>query len=113
MSNPNPSRRAWFAKLAFWTAAAAAPSLLSPALAQSKASKSTVHYRDFPKGNEMCVDCKFFTGGGMMGRGMMGGGMMGKGMNDGHMMGGHMGGECQVVEGSISPRGWCDLYARR
>ena len=40
------------------------------------------------------------------GRGMMGqGGMMGRGM-----MGA---GACQVVEGRISPMGYCDLYAPR
>ena len=43
-------------------------------------------------------------GGGMMGRGMMAGGMMGGGM---------MSGYCEVVEGRISPMGWCDLYAHR
>jgi hypothetical protein len=54
--------------------------------------------------------CKFFNsaGGGrsgMMGCGMMGGGMMGHGM---------MGpGACEVVEGRISPMGYCDLYAPR
>ena len=113
MSIRNPSRRAWLVNAALWTAAAAAPLASSSALAQSKASKSTVHYQDFPKGNEVCVDCKFFIGGGGMG-GHMGGGMMGGGMGGGGMMGrGHMGGACQVVAGSISPRGWCDLYARK
>jgi len=54
--------------------------------------------------------CKFFEGGGMMGGGgMMRGGMMGGGM----MGGGMMAGGCEVVEGRISPMGWCDLYARR
>lgn len=55
----------------------------------------------------MCSMCKFFipAGGrrsGMMGCPIMGGGMMGRGM-----MGA---GACQVVEGSISPMGYCDLY---
>jgi hypothetical protein len=48
-------------------------------------------------------------GGGMMGGGMMGGGMMGGGM----MGGGMMAGTCDVVEGRISPMGWCALYAPR
>jgi hypothetical protein len=57
---------------------------------------------------QMCHMCKFYisAGGGrsgMMGCGMMGGGMMGRG----GMMGA---GACQVVEGRISPMGWCDLY---
>ena len=46
--------------------------------------------------------------GGMMGGGMMGGGMMGGGMMGGGMM---AAGACEVVEGRISPMGWCDLYA--
>jgi hypothetical protein len=46
-------------------------------------------------------------GGGMMGGGMMGGGMMGGGMGPGMMAAG----TCEVVEGRISPMGWCILYA--
>lgn len=50
----------------------------------------------------MCHMCKFYIGGrsGEMGGMCMGGSMMG-------MMGA---GACQVVEGRISPMGWCDLY---
>jgi len=51
----------------------------------------------------MCHMCKFYmAGSGKRSGGMcMGGSMMG-------MMGA---GACQVVEGRISPMGWCDLYA--
>jgi len=82
--------------------------MLSSTPAEAKASKAAVHYRDYPKGMQMCHMCKFCisAGGGrsgMMGCGMMGGGMMGRG----GMMGA---GACQVVEGRISPMGWCDLY---
>ena len=115
------SRRTWLRKTVLLTAAIGAPSLLgsSASLAQGKASKSVVHYRDYQKGMQMCGMCKFFEGsgmmgGGMMGRGMMAGGMMGGGMMGGGMMGrGMMTGECEVVEGRISPMGWCDLYAPR
>ncbi len=60
----------------------------------------------------MCGTCKFFIPaggrqGGMMGGGMMGGGMMGGGMGPGMMAAG----TCQVVQGRISPTGWCMLYA--
>ena len=50
----------------------------------------------------MCHMCKFYiaAGGGRSGMGCMGGSMMG-------MMGA---GACQVVEGRISPMGYCDLY---
>ena len=97
------SRRLWLTQAAFITAAAGMPPLApSTSSAQGKASKSVVHYRDYPKEMQMCGMCKFFEGGGMMGGGMMGGGMMGGGM---------MAGECEVVEGRISRMGWCDLYA--
>jgi len=115
------SRRTWLRKTVLFTAAIGAPSLLgSPASSsQGKASKSVVHYRDYPKGMQMCGMCKLFEGSGMMsdgmmGRGMMAGGMMAGGMMGGGMMGrGMMAGECEVVEGRISPMGWCDLYAPR
>jgi hypothetical protein len=108
-ANKRISRRSCLAKLMVLTAATG----VLPELASSnpaKASKSLVHYRDFPKQMQMCGMCKFFERGGMMGaarmgqRAMMCGGMMGHGM---------MAGECEVVEGRISPMGWCDLYAPR
>ena len=98
------SRRLWLTQAALIMAAAGMPLVPSASSAQGKASKSVVHYRDYPKEMQMCGMCKFFEGGGMMGGGMMGGGMMGGGM---------MAGECEVVEGRISRMGWCDLYARR
>jgi hypothetical protein len=107
----NLSRRTWLRKTVLFTAAIGAPALLgsSASLGQGKASKSVVHYRDYPKDMQMCGMCKFFEG-----NGMMGGGMMGRGMMAGGMMGrGMMAGDCEVVEGRISPMGWCDLYARR
>jgi hypothetical protein len=102
-SNHKVSRRTWLGRLVSLAAAVGIPPI--PAFAkptEEKASKLTVHYRDYPKGMLMCGMCKFFEGSGMMGGGMMGGGVMGRGM---------MAGECQVVEGRISAMGWCDLYA--
>ncbi len=102
------SRRAWLTKLMLLTAAAGmVPKLVSAA--EDKASKSAVHYQQYPKEMQMCGMCTYFEGGGMMGRGMMGNGMMGHGMM-GHGM---MAGDCQVVEGSVSMMGWCDLYSPR
>jgi uncharacterized low-complexity protein len=97
------SRRAWLKGLALFSAVAGAPSLLASTTADAKASKASVHYRDYPKGMQMCHMCKFYIGGhgGMGGMCMSGGSMMG-------MMGA---GACQVVQGRISPMGWCDLYA--
>jgi hypothetical protein len=95
--------------MAVFSAAAGMPLMLASTAAEAKASKASVHYRDYPNGMRMCHMCKFYisAGGdrsGMMGCGMMGGGMMGRG----GMMGA---GACQVVEGRISPMGYCDLYA--
>ena len=97
------SRRTWLKGMALFSAAA----VLASTAAQAKATKAAVHYQDQPNGMRMCQMCKFFISarGGrsrMMGC-PMGGGMMGHGM-----MGG---GTCQVVEGRISPMGYCDLYA--
>lgn len=55
------------------------------AAAQGKASKEAVQYQDSPKNGDKCVDCQFFT------------------KPD----------ACQVVEGKISPEGWCSLYVKK
>jgi hypothetical protein len=113
MSTQKISRRKWLKGLALFSAAAGMQLLASTA-GEAKASKAAVHYRDYPKGMQMCHMCKFYIWGrggrsGMMGGGMMGGGMMHGGMmRHGGMMGGA--GACQVVAGRISPMGWCDLY---
>ena len=101
------TRRTWLKELAAFSAVGM-PLILASTAAEAKASKAAVHYRDYPSGMRMCHMCKFYiaAGGGrsgMMGCPMMGGGMMGRGM-----MGA---GACQVVEGRISPMGYCDLYA--
>ena len=90
------SRRTWLKGIA---AAAAMPLILASTAAEAKASKAAVHYRDYPNGMRMCHVCKFYIAAGGRRSGMMGrGGMM-------------EAGACQVVEGRISPMGWCDLYA--
>jgi hypothetical protein len=103
------SRRTWLKGMAVFSAAAGMPLVLASTAAQAKASKAAVHYQDHPNGNRTCQMCKFFISGGGGRSGMMGGGMMGHGMGHG-MMGA---GACQVVEGRISPMGYCDLYAPR
>jgi hypothetical protein len=101
------SRRTWLKGMAVFSAAAGMTLMLASTVAEAKASKAAVRYRDYPNGMRMCHMCKFYiaaSGGrsgmgcGMMGGGMMGGGMMGAGA-------------CQIVEGRISPMGYCDLYA--
>jgi hypothetical protein len=97
------SRRTWLKGMALFSAAAGVPLVLASTAAQAKASKSAVHYQDHPNGKmRMCQTCKFFISAGGGRSGMMGcpmgGGMMGAGA-------------CQLVEGRISPMGYCDLYA--
>jgi hypothetical protein len=103
------SRRAWLKGMALFSAAAGVPLMLASTSAEAKASKSAVHYQDFPDGMRMCHMCKFFVSAGGGRSGMMGcpmgGGMMGRGMMSA--------GACEVVEGRISPMGYCDLFAPR
>jgi hypothetical protein len=107
------SRRNWLTNAAVFTATAGASSLLPySSSAAGKISKTAAQYQDYPRPMQMCGMCKYFTSangrrGGMMGGGMMGGGMMGGGMGPGMMAAG----TCEVVEGRISPMGWCILYA--
>ena len=101
------SRRIWLRHIAIMTAAASMPSLpeaaiAAPASEAKKITKESVHYQDRPNAGKMCGMCKFFIPqGGVAGRGMMGG-MMGPGMM--------ADGACRLVEGSISPMGYCILY---
>lgn len=108
------SRRAWLKGCAYVTGIGAL-SILGGRFALAddapkKAAKSAVQYQDYPKDGKMCVSCRFFNRPAGMGRGMTGGGM-GSGMMGGPM-GGMMSGTCQVVEGEVSPRGYCVLYTQ-
>ena len=104
---PEASRRIWLRYIAVVTAAASMPSLpeaavAAPASEAKKVTKESVHYQDRPNAGRMCGMCKFFIPqGGVAGHGMMGG-MMGPAMM--------ASGTCQLVEGSISPMGYCILY---
>jgi anaerobic selenocysteine-containing dehydrogenase len=76
-----PSRRRVLKAIALIGAAAAAGAA-GRAAAQAKAVKSAVSYQDQPRGSQRCADCMHFI----------------------------EGGECRVVEGRISPDGWCSLF---
>ena len=95
------SRRTWLGVAAGVSIGVVSPVLLASA-AEAKANKADVHYRDTPSGMRMCHMCKFFTSGGG-GRSEMRGCMMAGGMMSA--------GSCELVEGRISPMGYCDLYA--
>ncbi|SDG83282.1 high-potential iron-sulfur protein [Nitrosomonas sp. Nm132] len=55
----------------------------------AKASKEAMQYRNNPNGKEKCSNCMQFIPGKTP----------------------EVSGECKVVEGSISPEGWCNAYA--
>ncbi|MCL5043753.1 MAG: hypothetical protein M1336_00445 [Deltaproteobacteria bacterium] len=82
-----------------------------------KNTKEAVHYKIVmgPNNGKHCWNCVFFEPGahGPMGPGMMGGNgpnAMGGGMMSGGMMN-MVHGACKVVEGAVSPMGYCDLFA--
>ena len=76
----------------------------------NKITQAAAKYQDHPNNMQMCGMCKFYipsdghAGSGMMNR------QMGPGMMGGQMRGMMRPGTCELVEGSISPRGWCVLY---
>jgi len=78
----NASRRIMLKNIALL---AAAPLALRPALAQGKASKQSMQYQDQPKNGQQCDTCMQFIPGAKAGAN----------------------GTCKVVDGPISPKGWC------
>ena len=82
------SRRQLFPTLlGFAVIFATALSLASsePAEAQSKTDKNTAKYQDYPNNGRHCSDCRFFR----------------------------PPKSCQLVEGDISPNGWCSFFAKK
>jgi High potential iron-sulfur protein len=82
------SRRAFLPRLLGTAAAiAAAFSLLQAesARAQSKVKQAVAKYQDKPKNGQKCADCRFFR----------------------------PPKACQLVEGDISPDGWCAFFAKK
>ena len=59
--------------------------------AAGTASKSSMQYQDHPKGNQECSNCLQFIPG-----------------KSASAMG-----QCNVVAGAISPKGWCIAYAKK
>jgi len=97
------SRREWL-KWALALPATAAMTTHATAQASTQIPQKAAQYQDTPKNGQMCGMCKYYIApGGQAGAGMMGG-QRGPGMMT-------QSGTCQLVDGSISPRGWCALYA--
>ena len=64
-----------------------APSGSAPATAQgAKLGKAQAQYQEQPKGDQNCANCMHFIAGSNT---------------------------CQVVEGKVSPNGWCMLWAKK
>lgn len=90
----DPSRRDLCRQSAVLAGGAVAAGLLlkSRAFAQSqKAPQSAVQYQGHPKGQDECDHCTHFIPGKTS----------------------SAGGTCQVVEGTISPKGWCVMFASK
>ena len=60
---------------------------------QVKATKQAAQYQATPKDGHMCSQCQFY---------LAAGSQPGAGM---------MGATCKVVEGAVSPMGWCQFFA--
>lgn len=90
MFGRRPSRRSLL-RIAAVLVGAAAASAVPPSrrAAAAKAPKSAVGYQDRPNDGQKCGDCRYFLAGESPGSP----------------------GSCQLVEGDISPRGWCSLFA--
>ncbi|HEY7241456.1 MAG TPA: high-potential iron-sulfur protein [Burkholderiales bacterium] len=84
------SRRIMLKRAAIAAGLAAAP-WARPSLAQGKARKQDMHYQDQPKDGQQCATCIQFIPGGKPGAS----------------------GTCQIVEGPISPNGWCIEYIKK
>lgn len=81
------SRRRFVERVALVTIVmlAAIPSRRN-ARAQTKMSQQQAGYQDQPKGEQRCADCRHFV---------------------------EEQGACRLVDGSISPDGWCTLWAAK
>ena len=90
--NDRPSRKSVLINLlTLPLAATAAAATVSAASAAAKSPQNAVQYQDKPKGDAKCSGCKFFIAG-----------------KDPKAKG-----KCQVVDGDISPEGWCVVYSAK
>ncbi len=90
----------------------------NPAFAGTlKISQKIAHYQSHPDQGKMCMNCTHFLPGSpemkQMMENMAGMGQMMQGMRMGGMNGKMMGkmGLCEVVEGPVSPMGYCRFYS--
>lgn len=86
-SNNGMTRRTFVAN-AIVLPALAGLLLSETATAEAKASQTAVHYQSTPKNGQKCSTCTQFVPGASASKN----------------------GTCKVVDGSISPNGWCIAY---
>ncbi|OGA55467.1 MAG: hypothetical protein A3G81_33110 [Betaproteobacteria bacterium RIFCSPLOWO2_12_FULL_65_14] len=79
------SRRRVLKIVALLGGAAAVPGIARDARAQAKAGKAAMKYQEQPKGDQRCSGCVQFVAPN----------------------------QCKVVEGNISPNGWCIAYSAK
>ena len=88
----NPSRRKTMKLgVAALAGACVAGGAARQAAAQAKASKQSMQYQDQPKNGQQCDQCMQWI----------------PGPNAGAQ------GQCKVVEGPISPKGWCVAFVKK
>jgi nitrous oxide reductase len=85
--SPNQARRGFLKQTAAVAIAAPALALTATRAFAAGAPKSSVQYQDKPKNNQKCSECVYYIPSKSGGKG-----------------------KCQVVQGTISPQGWCSLY---
>jgi hypothetical protein len=87
------SRRSFIGGAALLAGAAATPGLIvcQTALAQQKVAPASVKYQDKPNGNQQCSNCLQFVPGGTP----------------------TAMGTCKVVEGPVSPSGYCIIWVAK
>lgn len=92
-SHRSVSRRAFIGNAALLAGAAAAPVLIvSPvASAQQKVPQASVKYQDKPNGDKKCSNCLQFIPGSSP----------------------TANGSCKVVDGTISPNGYCQIWVAK
>jgi hypothetical protein len=73
------------------TVAFAGAAFASRAGAQAKATKQAMQYQDQPKNGQQCSTCMQFVAGSKP----------------------DANGTCKVVDGPISPKGWCVAYVKK
>jgi High potential iron-sulfur protein len=84
------SRRIMLKNAAIVAGFSVAPWAVRPAAAQQKAAKPAMQYQEQPKNGQKCSECLQFIPGQ-------------QGAN----------GTCKVVEGPISPNGWCAAFVKK